>query len=126
MGMESFIRVYKDHGITETAMEIDVLPYSTTSPFSALGDSGSIVLDRNRRIVGMITGGAGSTDGTDITYLTPYWYIEQEIKSLSLTASSTTSSTRWNVSSRPCCLHFIVSLIQILRLLFLTSLPSLV
>ncbi|KAG8806839.1 hypothetical protein FRC19_007028 [Serendipita sp. 401] len=81
MGMESFTRVYKEHGIKETSMEIAVLPYSKiTGPFSVPGDSGSIVLDRNGRILGMLTGGAGTTDGTDVTYLTPYWYLETEIK----------------------------------------------
>ncbi|KAG8859821.1 hypothetical protein FRC20_011778 [Serendipita sp. 405] len=81
MGMESFTRVYKEYGIKETSMEIAVLPYSNaTGLFSAPGDSGSIVLDRNGRILGMLTGGAGTTDGTDVTYLTPYWYLEAEIK----------------------------------------------
>lgn len=80
-GMESFTRVYDEHGIKGTSIEIAVLPYGNTDgPFSAPGDSGSIVLDRNGRILGMVTGGAGTTNGTDVTYLTPYWYIEQEIK----------------------------------------------
>jgi hypothetical protein len=46
-----------------------------------LGDSGSIVLARDGRIVGILDGGAGPTDETDTTYLTPYWWIEQQIKS---------------------------------------------
>ena len=62
-------------------MEIGVLPYANMNgPFSAPGDSGSIVLDRNGRILGMLTGGAGTTHKTDVTYVTPYWCIEQEIK----------------------------------------------
>ena len=81
MGMESFIRIYREYGINETSMEIAVLPYGNLNgPFSAPGDSGSIVLDRNGRILGMLTGGAGSTDQTDVSYLTPYWYLEKEIK----------------------------------------------
>ncbi|KAG8817317.1 hypothetical protein FRC19_011436 [Serendipita sp. 401] len=80
-GMESFTRTIDEHGIKETSMEIAVLPYGNANgPFSASGDSGSIVLDRNGRILGMLNGGAGSTNRTDVTYLTPYWYIEQEIK----------------------------------------------
>nr|ODN77288.1 hypothetical protein L203_06370 [Cryptococcus depauperatus CBS 7841] len=90
-GIESFTRINNEHGIEETSRAIAVLPYSNktssfsasrnkTGPFSASGDSGSIVLDRNGRILGMITAGAGVTDSTDITYVTPYWHIEQEIK----------------------------------------------
>ena len=75
------MRVYNEYGIKETSMEIAALPYGNTNgPFSAPGDSGSIALDRNGRILGMLTGGSGITDRTDVTYLTPYWYIEQEIK----------------------------------------------
>jgi hypothetical protein len=80
-GMESFTRIYNEYDIKETSMEIAVLPYGNMNgPFSAPGDSGSIVLDRNGRILGMLTGGAGTTHRTDVTYLTPYWYIEQEIR----------------------------------------------
>lgn len=80
-GMESFTRRFNADGIKETSMEIAVLPYGNTDgPFSAPGDSGSIVLDRRGRILGMLNGGAGSTDRTDITYVTPYWYLEAEIK----------------------------------------------
>ncbi|EIW51600.1 uncharacterized protein TRAVEDRAFT_54355 [Trametes versicolor FP-101664 SS1] len=80
-GMDSFTRVYKENDIDQTSREIAVLPYGNTNgPFSAPGDSGSIVLDRNGRILGMLTGGAGTTNRTDVTYLTPYWFIEKEIK----------------------------------------------
>ncbi|KAI5999616.1 hypothetical protein EDD15DRAFT_2237830, partial [Pisolithus albus] len=80
-GMESFTRVYDENGIKGTSTEIAVLPYGyMNSPFSAPGDSGAIVLDRNGGIVGMLTGGAGVTDNTDVSYLTPYWWLEQEIK----------------------------------------------
>lgn len=81
MGMESFTRIYNEYGIKETSMEIGVLPYSNTNgSFSAPGDSGSIVLDRNGRILGMLTGGAGRSYNTDISYVTPYWWLEKEIK----------------------------------------------
>ena len=83
-GFESFTRTYKENGEKETSREIAVLPYSRKDgEFSAPGDSGSIVVDRDGRIVGMITGGAGSRGSrgkTDVTYLTPYWVIEQEIR----------------------------------------------
>ena len=80
-GLESFTRVYEDDGIKQTSIEIAVLIYDKTrEKFSDSGDSGSIVLARDGRIVGILTGGSGPTDETDITYLTPYWWIEKEIK----------------------------------------------
>jgi hypothetical protein len=80
-GLESFTRTYDDHGIQQTSIEIAVLPYDKTrGKFSDAGDSGSIVLARDGRILGILTGGAGPTDETDITYITPYWWIEQQIK----------------------------------------------
>jgi hypothetical protein len=80
-GMESFTRTFNEYGIKETSMEIGVLPYGNGNrPFSTPGDSGSIVLDRKGRILGMVNGGAGSTDEIDITYLTPYSFIEKDIK----------------------------------------------
>jgi hypothetical protein len=79
--MKSFTRNFNEYGIKDTSMEIAVLPYGNANgPFSAPGDSGSIVLDRKGRILGMLNGGAGSTDKTDITYLTPYSYIDKDIK----------------------------------------------
>jgi hypothetical protein len=81
-GLESFTRIYSEYDIKQTSIEIAVLPYDKThGRFSDPGDSGSIVLARDGRIVGILTGGAGPTDETDITYLTPYWWIEQQIKS---------------------------------------------
>ncbi|KAJ7147595.1 hypothetical protein C8R43DRAFT_889571 [Mycena crocata] len=80
-GLESFTRTYDEHGTKQTSIEIAVLAYDNTrGRFSGPGDSGSIVLDRDGRIVGMITGGAGPKDEIDITYLTPYWWVEKEIK----------------------------------------------
>ncbi|KAJ3755261.1 hypothetical protein EV360DRAFT_72993 [Lentinula raphanica] len=67
-GMDSFTRNNNEYGIKEVSMEIAVLPYGNTNgPFSAQGDSGSIVLDRKGRIVGMVNGGAGTINRTDVT-----------------------------------------------------------
>ncbi|KAG8692458.1 hypothetical protein FRC08_009765 [Ceratobasidium sp. 394] len=77
----SFVRVYKEYGIKETSIEIAVLPYNNKSgAFSAPGDSGAIVLDREGRLVGLLTSGAGAAEETDVTYLTPYWWIEEQMK----------------------------------------------
>jgi hypothetical protein len=57
---------YDDYGIKRTSIEIAVLPYDKThGKFSDAGDSGSIVLARDGRIVGILTGGAGLTDKID-------------------------------------------------------------
>ncbi|KAG0133745.1 hypothetical protein HOY82DRAFT_516867 [Tuber indicum] len=80
-GLESFTRNYSDYGINQTSVEIAVLPYDKThGKFSDAGDSGSIVLARDGRIVGILTGGGGPTSETDTSYLTPYWWVEQQVK----------------------------------------------
>ena len=77
-GLESFTHIYDNYGINHTSIDIDVLPYDKAR--GKFSDSGSIVLARDDRIVGILTGGSGSTDETDIAYLTPYWWVEQQIK----------------------------------------------
>ncbi|KZP24239.1 hypothetical protein FIBSPDRAFT_736125 [Athelia psychrophila] len=80
-GLESFTRYYSEYGIEHISIEIAVLPYDKKrGKFSDAGDSGSIVLARDGRIVGILTGGRGDTEETDITYITPYWWIEEQIK----------------------------------------------
>jgi len=80
-GLESFTRYLPEYKIEHTSIEIAVMPYSKKrGRFSDPGDSGSIVLARDGRIVGILTGGRGPTDETDITYLTPYWWIEKQLK----------------------------------------------
>ncbi|KAI0290586.1 hypothetical protein BC826DRAFT_1092484 [Russula brevipes] len=48
--------------------------------FSAPGDSGSTVVDGEGRLVGLLTGGSGTTKTTDVTYITPYFWLEERIK----------------------------------------------
>jgi hypothetical protein len=80
-GMESFVREYHDHGIKSTSMEIAIHSYShKDGAFSAPGDSGSIVVDGLGRIVGLLTGGTGTADSTDVSYVTPYFWVEERIK----------------------------------------------
>ncbi|THU87885.1 hypothetical protein K435DRAFT_762286 [Dendrothele bispora CBS 962.96] len=81
-GLESFVREYDDNGnIKSTSMEIAIYPYNYKSgAFSAPGDSGSIVADGLGRIVGLLTGGSGKAEDTDVTYVTPYFWIEEQIK----------------------------------------------
>ena len=81
LGMESYTRVYKEYNIDKTSIEIGVLPYGNMKgSFSAPGDSGSIVLDRSGGILGMLTECAGTTDRTDVTYVTPYSFLDKKIK----------------------------------------------
>ncbi|KAI0054306.1 hypothetical protein BV25DRAFT_1996433 [Artomyces pyxidatus] len=69
-GLDSFTRVYTEYGIEQTGVP------SLAGP----GDSGAIVLERGGAIVGMLTGGGGANEATDITYLTPYWWLEEQMK----------------------------------------------
>ncbi|KAK1231646.1 hypothetical protein PQX77_005244 [Marasmius sp. AFHP31] len=82
LGMESYTRTYTDsYEIKKTSVEIAVVASGKRQgPFSAPGDSGSIVLDRDGRILGMLTSGAGTTDTTDVTYVTPYFFLDKAIK----------------------------------------------
>jgi len=80
-GIESFVRKFDNYGIKKTSMEIAVYPYShKDGAFSAHGDSGSIVVDGQGYIVGMLTGGTGVTDSADVSYLTPYFWLDERIK----------------------------------------------
>ena len=80
-GIESFVRDYKECRIHSTSMEIAIYPYShEDGAFSAPGDSGSVIGDANNRIVGMLTGGAGQTDSIDVTYASPYYFLDECIK----------------------------------------------
>jgi hypothetical protein len=80
-GLDSFTRIYLEYGIEQTSTEVAVavLPHDNKA-FSASGDSGAIMLERDGGIVGMVTGGGGATEKTDITYLTPYWWLHEQIK----------------------------------------------
>ena len=83
-------------------MELAVHLYSKADgPFSTGGDSGLVITDPNGWIVGFITGGTGVIDSTDITYATPYYWVEQHIKMdfpntffYLITAINSQSSTR--------------------------------
>ncbi len=80
-GIESFVRIYSDYGIFSTSMEVAIYPHSHRGgPFSDTGDSGPIVVDSYGRIVGLLTGGGGLTDSTDVSYLSPYYWVEERIK----------------------------------------------
>jgi hypothetical protein len=80
-GIKSFIREYDNCGVGKISMEIAVYSYSRKDgPFSDSGDSGSIVVDGQGRIVGLLTAGTGKTESTDVSYLTPYFWLDERIK----------------------------------------------
>jgi len=83
-GLESKTRHYDENGVHQDAIEIVVAGYDVRSRqyrnFSDAGDSGPIVLGRDGRIIGLLTGGAGPTGKIDLSYITPYWWIEKELK----------------------------------------------
>jgi len=69
-GNRSFTRTYQDYKVDSTLMEITTYPYShKDGAFAALVDSGAVVADANNRIVGILTGGAGVNESTDVTYI---------------------------------------------------------
>ncbi|KAF8970664.1 hypothetical protein BDZ97DRAFT_55681 [Flammula alnicola] len=80
-GVFSFVRQYFDNGTRWTSMEWAILPYDNKSGvFSAPGDSGSIIADSRGRIGGLLTGSAGKTESSDVTYATPLFWLLPRIK----------------------------------------------
>jgi hypothetical protein len=73
--VSSFTRNYLS-GKYQESREWPVIPTDKHSgAFSAKGDSGSCVADAFSRIGGILTGGCGATDSTDVTYVTPITFI---------------------------------------------------
>jgi hypothetical protein len=80
-GIFSYVREYFNNGTHQTSMEWAILPYDQKSGvFSGPGDSGSIIVDSRGRIGGLLTGGAGKTEDSDITYATPFFWLFSRIK----------------------------------------------
>lgn len=81
-GLESVKRTYPEHGIVkQDSLEIAVVYYGKGhGRFSDRGDSGSIVVTRDGKILGMLNGGTGPTAETDVTWLTPFHYLDRQIK----------------------------------------------
>ena len=81
-GVFSIVRDYfTDMSVNQTSMEWGIINYDSKSEvFSEPGDSGSIIADIRGRIGGMLTGGAGKTGSSDMTYATPFWWLLQRIR----------------------------------------------
>ena len=61
-------------------MEWGIINYGNSEVFSEPGDSGSIIADIHGRVGGMLTGGSGKADSSDMTYATPFWWLIECIK----------------------------------------------
>ncbi|KAI5833280.1 hypothetical protein K523DRAFT_413485 [Schizophyllum commune Tattone D] len=80
-GYDSVIRDPGDYGEPYRSCEIVVYPDgASTQRLADPGDSGSIFLDLDGRIVGMLTGVRESQGHIICAYLTPYWWLEQQLK----------------------------------------------
>jgi len=82
-GVFSITRDYfsGDMATHQTSMEWGIINYDSKSEvFSEPGDSGSIIADIRGRIGGMLTGGAGKTKSSDLTYATPFLWILQRMR----------------------------------------------
>ena len=73
-GIFSYTRIHSN--ITGISKEWAILPFDKEKgAFSQKGDSGAAVIDGRGRIGGLLTGGTGLTESTDITYVTPIGFI---------------------------------------------------
>ncbi|KAG8690310.1 hypothetical protein FRC09_012041 [Ceratobasidium sp. 395] len=77
-GLESVIRQYPEqYGIKEPSVGFIVCGYEKKTgkdtQFSDDGDSGSFVVGRDGRLIGLLTGGSGPLERADKSYITPYW-----------------------------------------------------
>jgi hypothetical protein len=76
----SFVRESFDNGTHHTSMEWAIPPYDKSGAFSTPGDSGSIIVDGRGGIGGLLTGAAGKTESSDVTYATPFFWLLLRIK----------------------------------------------
>ena len=76
----AYVRRYVTEHDTAVFKELVVIPLDKESgPFSAKGDSGAVVVDGTGRIAGILTGGSGATDDSDMTYVTPIHFVLEVI-----------------------------------------------
>lgn len=82
-GIFSIVREYFSNGTQRTSMELTIMPYGDeTGVFSKGGDSGSIIVDGRGRFGGLLTGGTGKTESSDVTYATPFFWLWKLIKEM--------------------------------------------
>ena len=86
--IRSFVRHYFKGQPSETSREVAVLPRSSKSgAFSAPGDSGSVVVDGKGRVCGMLTGGDGATDVSDVAFVTSIRFLLKRFREQGIEAN---------------------------------------
>ena len=86
--IRAFIREYAEGRPGQMSKEVGVLPRNSKSgPFSERGDSGSVVLDATGRVCGIITGGDGSTDVSDCTFVTSINFLVKRLSEFGIKAN---------------------------------------
>ncbi|KAF4619396.1 hypothetical protein D9613_005528 [Agrocybe pediades] len=77
----SYVRIYSGISIAES-LELPILSHEReTGAFSKGGDSGSLIVSPQGEFVALLTGGTNKgTDGSDITYSTPFFYVWNLVK----------------------------------------------
>ncbi|EDR01110.1 uncharacterized protein LACBIDRAFT_333496 [Laccaria bicolor S238N-H82] len=87
-GLKSLVRYYcKDTDIQFTSRDLTIVPYDgdplRSAGYSGDGDSGSVIVERSGRVVGLLTAGGGRSgvaDSTDVSFATVYCELEKRIK----------------------------------------------
>ncbi|KAG2075077.1 hypothetical protein BDR04DRAFT_77602 [Suillus decipiens] len=80
-GIFSYAREYFANQTHRDSAEWAILPYDNDSgAFSKGGDSGSMIASGTGEFGGLLTGGCGKTDSSDITYATPMFWLWPIIK----------------------------------------------
>ena len=75
-GFFSYAREYFANQTRRDSIEWAILPYDNDSgAFSKGGDSGSIIASATGEFGGLLTGGSGKTESSDITYATPIFWL---------------------------------------------------
>jgi hypothetical protein len=77
-GIFSHVQEYFPNQTSQTSIEWSILPCDNDSGvFSAGGDSGSVIVDGGGGYGGLLTGSAGKTASSDVTYA---WWLLTVIK----------------------------------------------
>ncbi|KAG2363278.1 hypothetical protein BDR07DRAFT_1608940 [Suillus spraguei] len=80
-GLFSYAREYFANQTHRDSTEWAILPYDNESgAFSKGGDSGSIIASGTGEFGGLLTGGSGMTESSDINYATPMFWLWPVIK----------------------------------------------
>ena len=76
-GLEAYTR--NEAGVEST--ELAIYNYDIQSgSFAAKGDSGALVFDGQRKMVGILHSGVGGSWGNYVTYATPAWWAIEQLK----------------------------------------------